>query len=129
MATRRAKPVEEHVSIALNFLADSEREFADGEHRRGSEKLWGAASQSVMAIAKQRGWRFGKSNNRADLVERLVKEHPESSLELGYAVAEKFHANLYHDFMEDDEIARGRPMVTRFVHRILALAEEPPRNQ
>jgi hypothetical protein len=55
-----------------------------------------------MAVAMQRGWRFGKSNNRADVVERLVKEHNDPLLELWFGVAEKFHANFYHDFMEDD---------------------------
>ena len=125
MTTSRRKTVQEHISLARKFLADAEREFAAGEDLQGSEKLWGAASQSLMAVAKQRGWRSGKSNNRADVVERLADELQDSSLESEFGIAEKVHANFYHDFMEDPELARSRVIVNRFVNRILAMAENP----
>ena len=125
MTTSRRKTVQEHISLARKFLADAEREFAAGEDLQGSEKLWGATSQSLMAVAKQRGWRSGKSNNRADVVERLADELQDTLLESEFAVAEKFRANSCHDFMEDPELARSRVIVNRFVNRILAMAENP----
>ena len=36
--------------------------------------------------------------------------------------AQQFHANFYHGFMEDDDIERGRPLVRRFVNRVLEYA-------
>ena len=58
------------------------------------------------------------------VVERLVKESNETMLEAEFAVAEKFHANFYHDFMEDYEIVQRPPdTVSRFVHRIIEIAE------
>ena len=44
------------------------------------------------------------------------------SLEL--LVAEKFHANFYHDFMEDSELDVNRPVAKRFVARMLTLVED-----
>ena len=123
MTSGRAKTVQEHIEIARKFLQDSEEEFDSGDELQGSEKLWGATSQAVTAVAKRRGWRFGKSNHRAHVVDRLVEESNEIILDLGFAVAQKFHANFYHDFMEDYEIVRGRPMVSRFVNRIIEIAE------
>ncbi len=125
MTTSRRKTVQEHINLARKFLDDAEREFAAGEDLQGSEKLWGATSQSLMAVAKQRGWRSGKSNNRAEVVERLAEELQDPSLESEFGVAEKVHANFYHDFMEDPELARSRAIVNRFVNRILAMAENP----
>ena len=78
-----------------------------------------------MAIANQRGWRFSKYNARAAAVDRLAQEYNDDSLALGLSVARKFHANFYRDFMEDDEIERDRPLVARFVRRIIAIVEEP----
>ena len=37
-------------------------------------------------------------------------------------VAEKFHANFYHDFMEDFQLDADRPTVNNFVESLLTLA-------
>ena len=116
---------EDHARTALQFLEHSDREFADGDSMQGSEKLCGAASHAVTAIAKERGWRFGKYSHRAAAVDRLSEEYDDSSLALGYAVARKFHANFYYDFLEDDELDHDRPMVHGFVRRIVGMAGEP----
>ena len=117
--------VEEHIRQALEFLDHSDREFEAGDELQGSEKLWGAASHAVMAAAKKRGWRFSKYNAREVAVDRLAEEYNNSSLAYGLSVAQKFHANFYHDQMEDSEIVRDRPLVRSSVRRIVAIAEEP----
>ena len=122
---RPRKPAEDHIRIARDFLEHSDREFDAGDHLQGSEKLWGAASHAVTAIAKQRGWAFSKYNHRRNAVDRLAEEYNDRALSLGYSVAQKFHANFYHDSMEDDEIERDRPMVHEFVHRILGMVNSP----
>ena len=106
---------------AVDFLAASEREFAAGDVAQGSEKLWGAASQAVIAVALQRGWRHGSHRDLKISVERLASEQNDSSIASGFAVAEKFHANFYHLFMEDYELERDPAVVKRFVNRVLAL--------
>ena len=125
--------VEEHIRQALAFLDHSDREFEAGDELQGSEKLWGAASHAVMAAAKKRGWRFSKYNAKEvavdrlaeEYVDRLAEEYNDSSLAYGLSVAQKFHANFYHDQMEDSKIVRDRPLVRSFVRRIVAIAEEP----
>lgn len=123
MTTRRTKTVQEHVQIARSFLENAAREFDAGDQLQGSEKLWGAATHAVTALAKQRGWRFGKSNARSRAVERLAEEEEDPSWSAGYLAAEQFHANFYHDFMEDYTIDRARPIVGEFVRRVLAKVE------
>ena len=123
MTSGRAKTEQEHIELARKFLQDSQEEFDSGDELQGSEKLWGATCQAVTAVAKRRGWRFGKSNHRANVVDRLVEEYNDTSLDAEFSVAEKFHANFYHDFMEDYEIVRDRQTVCRFVHRIIEIAE------
>lgn len=105
----------------MDFLAASAREFAAGDVAQGSEKLWGAASQAVIAVALQRGWRYGSHRDLKISVERLASEQNDSSIASGFAVAEKFHANFYHLFMEDYELERDPAVVKSFVNRVLAL--------
>ena len=125
MTTRPGMTVSEHVQAALQFLEHSDREFEAGDIMQGSEKLWGAASHAVTAIAKQRGWAFSKYNHRRNAVRRLAEEYNEPLLTAGYALALTFHANFYHDTMEDDVIEDGRPIVHTFVRRIVGMVEEP----
>ena len=119
--SEREMTVDQHLRTALLFLEHSDREFAAGDELQGSEKLWGAASQSVMAFCKQRGWNFGKSNARKAAVQRLADEYDEPLLVSDFSVADKFHANFYHHFMEDEDVQRDRALVHRFVHRVVAL--------
>ena len=123
MTTRRTKTVQEHVEIARSFLANADREFDAGDQLQGSEKLWGAATHAVTELAKQLGWRFGKSNARSQAVDRLAAEENDPSWNSWYLAAEQFHANFYHDFMEDYTTDRARPVVGEFVRRVIAKVE------
>ena len=113
--------VQEHVKTAQDFLNAADREFAAGDHLQGSEKLWGAASHAVMAAAQQNGWPYGSHRAMKSTARRLAEQHEEPLLLGGFVSAEKFHANFYHDFMEDFELDGDRPLVRDFVHRMIAL--------
>ena len=100
MATERKMTVADHARTALQFLERAGQEFSNGDQRQGSEKLWGAASHSVTAVAMQRGWRFSKHNAKVAAVNRLAQEYGDELLVAGFFAAGQLHANFYHDFME-----------------------------
>lgn len=113
----------DHARTAREFLDDADREFEVGDLVQGSEKLWGAAAHAVMAVALLRGWDHRSHRSLKNAVIRLSREHDDPLIEAYFAVAEKFHRNFYHDDMEDYERDADRPMVERFVTRMLALAD------
>ena len=125
--TTREMSVEEHVRTALEFLEESGREFDAGGVLQASEKLWGAASHAVMAAAKERGWEFGQHYALGRAVAALADESSDPSLAAGFSVAEKFHANFYHNFMEEFTIAQDRAIVAEFVHRVTGQTLAPGR--
>ena len=114
-----------HAATAQEFLEVSDREFAAGDHLQASEKLWGAATHAVMAVAQQREWPHRSHCSLKNAVGRLASEAEDpavrDAIAGGFAAAEKFHKNFYHDEMEDFEIEHDRPQVHRFVARILTL--------
>ena len=112
----------EHIQTAGDFLAASDREFDTGDFLQASEKLWGAASHAVMAVAQQRGWAYGKHGNLKSVALRLYQDTGETIFREGFSTAEKFHANFYHDFMEDFQLEEDRPVVRDFVIRLMDLA-------
>ena len=113
--------IQDHVQTARDFLEASDEEFAAGDVLQGSEKMWGAASHAVMAVAQQRGWPYGSHRALKMAADRLAREYDDPALRFGFVAAQQFHANFYHGFMEDDDLERARPLVQDFVARALAL--------
>ena len=110
---------QERAQTAWEFLYDADRQFAAGDVLQGSEKLWGAAAHAVMTVAQRQGLPYGTHHALKTAADQLAKRRSDPSLETGFFAAQQFHANFHHDFMEDDDIARGRPLVRRFVERVL----------
>lgn len=108
-----------HVETAREFLEASDREFEAGEVLQASEKLWGAATHALMAVMREEGQDIGTHKALGRAAERLAAERGDPLIGSSFGVAEKFHANFYHAFMEYDEIERGRWYVREFVERLL----------
>ena len=114
--------IQEYSHPALDLLDQAEREFAAGDICQASAKLWGAATNAVVAVATERGWPCDSDRHLKDAVVRLSNEQDDDMrLQFEYGAAEKFHINMYYDLMQDFEIEIDRTIVHRFVHRTLAL--------
>ena len=112
---------------ARDFLDAADAEFDAGDALQGSEKTWGAASHAVMAVAQQRGWPFGNHNALRTAARRLTAERNDRVLLAGFTTAEKFHANFYHDFMEQGaDFDTSRDVVREFVTRVLDAVDAGP---
>ena len=111
----------EHIQTAQDFLDKSDLYFAEGDELQGSEKTWGAAAHAVMAVAQQRGWPYGDHRSLKIAVRRLADELDDPFLETAFGIAEKFHANFYHKFMQDYEFDRDRPAIRLFVQRLQSI--------
>jgi hypothetical protein len=115
--------VDEHLETALVFLEESQREFLAGDTLQGSEKLWGAVSHAVMPIALQRGWGCGSHYLLKSAIKRLSEERDDRSLRLAFGLAEKFHANFYHGFMQSYQLDEDIPLVREFVEQLVSMAQ------
>ncbi len=121
--TTREMTAQEHAQTARDFLVASDREFAAGDHLQGSEQLYWAATQAVIAICQRRGWRYRSHRAMKQAVAEVAREQGEPLIVGGFSAAERFHENSFHDNMEDYDIATERPAVQRFVARLLAVLD------
>ena len=108
----------------MAFLAQSDAKFAAGNRRQGSEKLYGAAAQAVVAAAQQRGWQYRSHRATQNAITRLAEEYDAPFLAAGFGIAEKFHKNFFRYEMEGYEIEADRPIVHRFVNRLVVLVND-----
>ena len=56
---------------------------------------------------------------------KLSEKYNDLSLRPAFGLANKFHANFYYDFMEDEVIAQECPLVRAFIRRILSMVDAP----
>ena len=115
----------DYAQTALDFLSQSREEFLAGDVRQGSEKLWGAATQAVIHAARRHDLEYGSHRALKNAVRWLAEEYDAPQSMSDFAVAEKFHANFYHGFMEDWEIEPDSRLVRAFVERVLRYGGTP----
>ena len=123
MTKEVAMTIAERSQAALAFLEDAEREFVAGDVRQASEKLWGASTDAITAVALERGWKRSSHRDMKNAVQRLAVEQDDPLLHAQFAAVEKFHINFFHDALEDHEIETDKPIARAFVHRTLALLQ------
>ena len=116
---------EQHARTAVDFLQKADRYYADGDQIQASEKLWGAAAHAIMAVLLERGWPHTSHPAMKRAAERLAQEHGDQRVADRFAVAEKYHRDFYHLFMEDEEWTTDRPKISDLVTRVLALQTDP----
>ena len=116
-------PTHEHARVAEECLQTADAEFASGATTPGSATLWQAAAHAMMAVAVQRGWPCADHQDVKAAADRLAADSGDDAITAGFFAAQHFLANSRYDFMEPDDIARGRPLVQDFVHRVLSLME------
>lgn len=111
----------EHAQTALDFLEKADRYFEEGDQIQASEKLWGAAAHAILAVSIERGWPHTSHPAMKRAAEQLSQEHGDPLIAAYFGVAEKYHRDFYHLFMEDWEWTQDRPKVRDVVTRVLAL--------
>ncbi|MXY45902.1 MAG: hypothetical protein F4Y44_02740 [Chloroflexi bacterium] len=128
MTTNDGRSVEDYTAQALKFIAQSEAEFGTGDDRQGAEKLYGAATQAIIAASKQRGWGYRSHRDNKNAATRLAAQYNDILLSAGLLGAERFHIHFHHGDMENWEIEESRPIIHGYVLHLVDLIHEYERN-
>ena len=88
-----------------DFLVASDREFGPAT-TSGTEKLYGAATQAIIALCQERDWRYKSHRAMQQVVSMLEREYGDPFIAAGFASANRFHEHFFHDSLEDYEITR-----------------------
>ena len=111
----------EHRQEAAGFLRDIYEGRAAGRTLLFCEIHWGAATHSIRAYARWRGWRVSRSPRLRELVDRIIDECGDSSLQERFAKARVLHSNFYNGFLTAEQVAENAPEAHSFSERVLAL--------
>ena len=118
----------EHWQEAAGFLRDLDEGRATGRILLLCEIHWGAATHSIRAYARWRGWRVGRSPRLRELVDRIIDDCGDVTLGTGFDKARMLHGHFYNGFLTAEQLSENQPDVRVFAERVLALlpADDAP---
>ena len=115
--------IEVYLKLHEKYLQEAEQLYAKGDLAQAGEKYWGAVTALLNAIAERRGWEHYSHRDYAVIIGKLYKETGDKDLVVWFSLAERLHANFYHNFMEKEEFDLHREAVLRLVERLRSFAE------
>ena len=103
------------------FLAQAQGESEQGDLRQASEKGWGAAAQTVKAVAESKGWDHRSHRLLNEAVSKLGTETGDPQIRLLFNSASALHANFYEGGMGYTDVSDSLDQVSEFVDKVEAL--------
>lgn len=102
-------------------MKDAEALLKQGDYVQASEKLWGAAAQSVKALAAKRDVELLTHTSIFQFVTKLHKENPKLELAEDFHIASSLHTNFYEDWLTPVMVRIGAKRIKAFVEKIAKL--------
>ena len=114
MTTREAY----HSGVATEFLGKARDYLAAGDLLQASEKGWGAAAQTIKAIAEARGWAHRSHRDLYRAVDLAAAESSDAELQDLFHSANALQQNFYEGRMTESGVERGLARVEEFAGRL-----------
>ena len=114
--------VEVHLALSEKYLKEAEEFLEKGDYTQASEKVWGAASQIVKALAAKKGKAL-RSRHRElhEFVSEIRRELKDSEISTLWLSANSMHQNFYENWLPEETVKDGLENVRKFVKRIKEL--------
>lgn len=100
-------------------MAETRLDYFVDEPEKASAIMWQSVCAALQTLAAQRGWPCATTAEMREVAAALARETGDCRFIGGFAVAETYFANFAPDFCADDHDVFARPLVRRFVIRVL----------
>lgn len=110
--------MENHHSTSLSLFDQAHFELDAGDLIQASEKFWGAAAQSLKAIAQERGWEHNSHAHFFTIVRNIIDETGDKEILDLFNAANLLHVNFYEGMLREDEVLTMSGRVGELVGRL-----------
>jgi len=109
-----------HLALSEKYLKEAEEFLEKGDYTQASEKVRGAASQIVKALAAKRGKAL-RSHELHEFVSEIRRELKDPEISTLWLSANSLHQNFYENWLPEETVKDGMENVRKFVKRIKEL--------
>ena len=112
-------------SAAHTLFDQAVVELEAGDMRQASEKFWGAAAQSMKALAERSGRPHGGHAHFYRLIDEVVSQTEDERFDVWFSCANHLHINFYEDRMSESSIRANAESVRQLVDELAEIRLEP----
>ena len=116
--------IEAYLRLHEKYLKEAEELYSKGDLLQAGEKYWGAVAALIDAIAEKRGWEHYSHRDYNIVIRRLYEETGDRELIIGFGMAERLHANFYHNYMGPKDFQVHREAVLALVEKLKKILAE-----
>ena len=110
--------IELYINLYEKYLKEAEDFYKKGDLVQAGEKFWGALTALLNAIAEKRGLPHYSHRDYAVIIDELYRETKDRDLVVGFSLAERLHANFYHNFISKDQFDLHREEVLKLIKKL-----------
>ncbi|MCX8136936.1 PaREP1 family protein [Pyrobaculum aerophilum] len=110
--------IDVYLALYEKYLREAESLYEIGDLSQAGEKYRGAVTALLNAIAEKRGMPRYSHRDYAVIIEALYAETKDKELLVGFSLAERLHANFYHNFMKRESFELHRDAVLKLVEKL-----------
>jgi hypothetical protein len=109
------------MKFSEKYLKDADELLAKKDYIQASEKLWGAATLMVKAVAASRGITILSQGELFSFVRKLGEKENKPELRRLFSVANTLHQNFYENWLNEDVIKEYSEDVKQFIAELKKL--------
>ena len=113
--------IEVHLALSEKYLKEAEEFLEKGDCVQTSEKVWGAASQIVKALAAKKGKALRSHRELHGFVSEIRRELKDPEISTLWLSANSMHQNFYENWLPEETVKDGMENVRKFVKRMKEL--------
>jgi uncharacterized protein (UPF0332 family) len=115
-----------HANLSEKYLSDAEELIKEEDYVQASEKLWGAASQMVKAVATKRHLELRSHSDLNRFVAELRREVNEPEIRRLWQIATSLHQNFYEAWLPGETVKESVEDIKRFREMLERILQPQP---
>ena len=112
---------EHYLGLAQKYLRESEELLVEKDYTQASEKLWGAAAETVKTVAAKRGRELRTHRDVWQFVAHLHAELKDPEISRLFLQANCLHQNFYEGVLPPEAVMAGAEAVKQLIARLEGL--------
>ncbi|MGQ9602126.1 MAG: PaREP1 family protein [Candidatus Bipolaricaulia bacterium] len=113
-----AELAEHYRALSEKYRAEAEDFWDKRDLGQTSEKLWGAVSLTIKAVAAKRGLRLEKHGSLWEFISKLAEESEDKEIISSFHIANSLHRNFYENEMTEEAVEVAMEEVAKLIAKL-----------
>ncbi|MDI6885123.1 MAG: PaREP1 family protein [archaeon] len=115
-----------HVNLSERYIDEADEHIKKEDYVQASEKLWGAASQMVKAVAAKRNVELRSHGDLNRFVADVRREVNEPEIRRVWQIATSLHQNFYEAWLPGETVKESVEDIKRFREMLERILQPQP---